>query len=66
MSEPPEKETAAPRGRRNGGSKIDAELTKVHVATLPNPERRTSKTRLRPVWSEDKKHLQGWERSDED
>jgi hypothetical protein len=61
MSEPPKKETAAPTAHRNGGSKTDAEPTKVHAATLSNPARRT---RLQPIWSEDKKHLQGWEKTE--
>jgi hypothetical protein len=55
------KESAAP-GQRDGVFKTDSEALTPHTAILAPPARRT---RLSPVWSEDRKHLQGWESDNE-
>ena len=53
-----QKETAAPAGPRNGGRNAQEAVGKLHHATC-----RTGRllARFVPVWSDDRRHLQGWE-----
>jgi hypothetical protein len=54
------KGNAAPA--KGGAFKISPEAITPHTTILAPP---TRQTRLAPVWSEDRKHLQGWKPENE-